>query len=201
MRFPAHAAAESKLDIFGTVVLGATTAVGGGVLRDVLLGITPPVMFVKPVYVAVALAASLGVFALEFTASAGWRTRPVRKIINGSIRWGSPFFSSAAATSRFPWLLRHAFLVIFIGTLTGVGGGILRDIFIRKIPSVLRKKVYAVAAITGGAVYYALLRAGAGEAAAMLCGMAIIILLSFWLPSTNGTCRAFPKKRSKKEYI
>jgi uncharacterized membrane protein YeiH len=117
----AMAAAESHLDIFGTVVLGATTAVGGGVLRDVLLGITPPVMFVNPVYVAVAFAASLIVFVLEYyhIGKAAAHASVSVKIINWFDTLGlAVFLISGCNVAISMGYFDNAFLVIFVGTLT-----------------------------------------------------------------------------------
>lgn len=173
-------AVESKLDIFGTIVLGATTAVGGGAIRDILLGINPPVLFLKPVYVIVAVAASLAVFMLEYFNVRAFKIHksPSVKIINYFDALGlSVFLIVGCNVAISMGYYANGFLVIFVGTLTGIGGGILRDLFVCKIPSVLKEKIYAIAAIAGGILYYVLLRVNAGEAVAMVCGMAAVILL------------------------
>ncbi len=176
----ATAAVKARLDIFGTIVLGATTAVGGGVMRDVLLGITPPVMFIKPIYVLIAFITSLAVFLLEYFHAA---TRPMRsvlyiRVINYFDAVGlSVFIISGCNSAISVGYFDNAFLVLFLGTLTGIGGGMLRDILICKIPNVLRKKVYAIAALAGAAVYYIMLYIGSDEIASMICGMAVVFLL------------------------
>ena len=71
----------------------------------------------------------------------------------------------------------NAFLCIFLGMTTGVGGGILRDVMCADIPGVLRKHIYAVAAIAGSGVFYLMARLVTGGTAAALCGMAVTVVL------------------------
>ena len=150
-------AIDHRLDLFGALILGAVTSVGGGMTRDILIGHTPPVMFTNPIYALTAVCVSLVVFALfYFLGDRISFTSPVtRQIINLSDAIGLGVFVTTGvdAILHSP-LADNAFLAIFVGTVTGVGGGLLRDIFVATIPAIFRKHIYAIAAILGAAGYY-----------------------------------------------
>ncbi len=150
-------AKKQKLDLFGAIVLGLTTAVGGGAIRDILLGYTPPIMFRDPIYAAVAAVTSLLAFALEKHSRVLEDSRKLSIILNTADTIGLGVFAASGInmviSSRYGG---NAFLAIFVGTITAVGGGILRDVLAGQIPMVLRKRIYAVAAILGSCLYYAL---------------------------------------------
>ena len=150
-------AIRRNMDIFGVIVLGVTTAVGGGMIRDILLGATPPAMFFHPSYVIVAVVTSLLVFLLMYFLRAKFDrySQTVDQWLNvfDSIGLGV-FVVAGVNTAANEGYGDLAFLSIFVGTLTGIGGGILRDILAGRIPVVLHKRVYAVAAIIGAMLYY-----------------------------------------------
>lgn len=149
--------AEKKMDIFGVMVLGVTTAVGGGMLRDLMLGATPPAMFRDSSYVCVAVIASLIVFITMYLQKdlIKKHTKLIDSLLNIFDAIGLGIFVIAGVnTAAVNGFFHMAFLSIFVGVITGIGGGILRDIFAGRIPVVLHKRVYAVAAILGAAGYY-----------------------------------------------
>jgi len=173
-------AMKRRMDIFGVVVLGASTAVGGGVIRDIILGITPPAMFLNPVYVGTAAVTSLALFALVYYRSNVWDSRymlfPV-KVINAFDSIGLGVFTVTGINTAINAGYRdNKFLMVFVGTLTGIGGGILRDLLAGVMPTVLQKKIYAIASITGGIVY-TILQKYINGTAAMLTGAAVIIVI------------------------
>lgn len=150
-------AIRRELDIFGAVVVGTVTAVGGGCIRDILLGQFPPMMFKTPVYAALAAALAIVVFTLEFiiTARKILESKTYETVVNIFDALGLAIFVvvgiNTAAKSGFG---ENAFLSIVVGVITGIGGGIMRDLFVGTIPMVLRKQVYALPAIIGGIIYY-----------------------------------------------
>lgn len=178
-------AIERRLDFFGILVLSIITAMGGGLLRDLILGITPPAMFRNYVYVATAILSSvvLLVFGSLFNK---WlnisRMQNLMRAINVFDAVGLGIFTiigmNAAMTAGFS---NNAFLMIFVGVTTGIGGGMLRDVLVGRTPQVLRKDIYAVAAIIGGICYYYLLKIEALPLAiAMFIGAGIIIVIRFF---------------------
>ena len=170
-------AVRKGMDVFGVTILGLTTAVGGGVVRDLLLGNTPPVTFREPVYALTALGVSLVVFL-----------KPVRTFLTGNHRHAAMLLqlSDSLGLALFTvsgvevaYLLGHAeslFLLTFGGVVTGVGGGVLRDIMAGRTPYIFVKHVYASAALAG-ALLCALLWPVIGQAASMLTGFAVIMII------------------------
>ena len=163
------------MDVFGVSILGLTTAVGGGVIRDLILGNTPPITFREPVYALTALGVSLIVFL-----------KPVRHFLTGSHRHAAVLLllSDSLGLSLFTvsgvqvaYQLGRAdslFLLTFVGVVTGVGGGVLRDIMAGSTPYIFVKHVYASASLVGS-LLCAVLWTRLGQAAAMLLGFAAIL--------------------------
>ena len=174
----AMAALEHEADIFGVIFLAVVTALGGGVIRDLLLGVTPPKMFVSYVYLAVAAVAALVVFADAYIRREKYRKHRDKLDTNNNkfdaVRL-AVFTVSGMNTAMQQ--SDNVLLILVLGMSTGVGGGMLRDMMINKMPKVLRKRVYAVASLLGGGVYYGLFALGVHETIAAVSGMALIIAL------------------------
>jgi len=155
----AMVAIQKKLDIFGVIVLGITTALGGGVIRDLLLGRVPPMMFQKPIYAILAtiFAVATFVFACIVGEVKGKQKELYASIINFLDAIGLGVFA-ATSVNMVLTNYEHAgiFLSVFMGTVTAVGGGVLRDMMSNEIPLILKKRIYAIAAIIGSVVYYIL---------------------------------------------
>ena len=173
-------AVQRRMDIFGVLVLGVCTAVGGGVIRDILLGITPPNTFRNPVYALVAALASALIF---FVGKSEPEIIISNRIQNLSLfnfldALGLGIFTvvgiNTAINAGFE---DNAFLQIFVGVTTGVGGGILRDLLSKTVPAVLKRRIYAVASIIGAATYFYMVKLSAGAPVAMLAGMLITVLI------------------------
>lgn len=179
----ATTAIRYKLDIFGTVVLGCTTAVGGGCVRDLILGSIPPAMFLKPIYVTVAVITSVLVFCLFYFDASVRELQTLRSpgylnFMNFIDALGLAIFVIVGCNGAFNMgYADNAFLVIFVGTLTGVGGGVIRDIFANKIPNLLRKKVYALAAIIGGILYYYMSIFGINTVISIFVTMFVVLII------------------------
>lgn len=173
-------AVKKRLDIFGILFLGVVTALGGGTIRDLLLGITPPKMFYNIEYVLIALISALTVFlAIRLTHGQGfWSGHVMDNLLTFSDALGLGIFAvigtQAGISAGYG---DNAFLCIFLGMITGVGGGVLRDMMCADIPFVLRKHIYAVASILGGGTYYLLIRLGVGSTISSLIGMSATVLL------------------------
>lgn len=152
----AMVAIDRGADIFGVVFLGATNAIGGGILRDSLLGRLPPVSFTDPVILVLAVGCPLVVFGAAWAAGQRYvRGRATVDTVNNLVdALGLGAFTVAgvraglAAATPLPW-----FFVLFLGLITGVGGGVLRDVMTGSTPFVLKKRVYALASIAGAAAY------------------------------------------------
>jgi len=171
-------AIDRKLDLFGVLFLGITVAVGGGMTRDVLLGFTPPSAFRNPVYVAVAAATALTVFLFAYFKRVEYKKHyhMMDQVINLLDAIGLGIFGVVGVETAMD--MGHEgnmFLCVFMGMLTAVGGGILRDIFSKTIPAVLQKRIYAVASIVGCIVYYVLRAMEAAAAPAMFIGMLVTV--------------------------
>lgn len=170
-------AIEKRMDIFGVITLGLTTAVGGGVIRDLLLGITPPVTFQKPIYAALAAVVSIIIFILaaKHTSFNGKRISEVCMLIMDSIGLG--IFTVIGTDTAYNVNPEYGiFLLVFVGVVTGVGGGIMRDIMAGNPPYVFVKHFYACASLIG-AVLYAIIRPYLGRPASMLLCTATVIIL------------------------
>ena len=175
---------EKRMDVFGVWLLAITTAVGGGMLRDLLLGNVPPVMFRNPLYVAVATATALLVFLVAYLGRVPFRNRAMIralywKAINAFDAIGLGMFTVIGVNTAIQGGHgANGFLRVFVGVVTGVGGGILRDVLAGVTPVVLYKRVYASASILGALVYVLLWRRMQGFVA-MITAAAVIILIRF----------------------
>ena len=153
-------AIEKNFDIFGAIVLGTVTAVGGGIVRDIILGYLPPMAFRKSVYAITAVVTSLAVFWIAYFF--GKRIQKhfdvYSQVINIFDSIGLSVFVIGGVNSAIACgFEENMFLTVFVATLTGVGGGVLRDIMAGRVPKILRKRVYALAAIIGSVLYYILI--------------------------------------------
>lgn len=173
-------AVKKRLDIFGILFLGMVTALGGGTIRDLLLGQTPPRMFYNVEYVLVALLSALTVFlVIRLTHGQSiWSNSVMDTLLTFSDALGLGIFAVIGTQAGIAaGYMDSPFLCIFLGMVTGVGGGVLRDMMCADIPFVLRKHIYAVAAILGASVYYLLIRLGASAPPASLMGMSATVAL------------------------
>lgn len=176
----AMVAVQKKLDIFGIMLLGVVTALGGGTIRDLLLGHTPPRVFYSGSYVALSIFSALVVF-LVFHMSKGrfsQFTGSMDAILTLSDALGLGIFAVIGARAGMTeGYGDNALLCIFLGMLTGVGGGVLRDMMCADIPFVLRKHIYAVAAIAGASVFYYTVSFGLDQSVASFIGMLTTFLM------------------------
>ncbi|MCQ2558588.1 MAG: TRIC cation channel family protein [Oscillospiraceae bacterium] len=168
---------RKQMDLFGVAVLGLTTAVGGGVIRDLVLGVTPPMTFRNPVYAVVAIAVSLVVFLPQVRRALQYVQHGYDLLLLGSDSLGLGIFTVVGVQGAFRvGMGDNLFLCIFVGTVTGIGGGIMRDIMAQERPVVFEKHFYGCARILG-ALFCALLWKPLGSVGAMFLGTALVVLL------------------------
>ena len=139
---------KHRLDVFGVCVLAFVAGNAGGVLRDVLIGATPPAALGGWQHVAISLLAGVITFL--------WHPRleRLRTPILLFDAAGLGLFS-VSGTQKALALGLNPFVAALLGMLTGIGGGMLRDVLVREIPTVLREDLYAVAALAGAGVVVA----------------------------------------------
>jgi len=150
-------AIRKGMDLFGVNILGLSTAVGGGCLRDIVLGVTPPLMLRDPTFALIAVATSTLFFAVLYfyRRQPSPRTRNLYRLVllyTDAVGLGVFTVSGVDAAIRaYPG--GSVFMLLFVALLTGTGGGILRDVMAGEMPSVLVKHIYAVASLAGACVY------------------------------------------------
>lgn len=165
-------AIERRLDLFGAVVLAGTTAVGGGIIRDLVLGRTPPQAFVNPYYVTVAFATACVMLIIVriIHKRTGRTINALLSVLNVCDAMGLGIFSvlgaDAAAQCGYG---ENLFLTVFVGVVTGVGGGVLRDLLAGRAPVIMRRDIYALCSIAGTLLFFFLRRALPVSTAMLLC--------------------------------
>ena len=168
---------QKKMDIFGVCILGLTASVGGGILRDLILNITPPAAFQNPAFAVTAILVSILLFIPSVRTAFEHRKwiNDVLILIMDSVGLGLfTVVGVQVATAAMPE--RTLFLITFVGVLTGVGGGILRDVLAGNMPYIFIKHFYACASIIG-AWTCALLWPVTGSVPAMAAGAVITVIL------------------------
>ena len=171
-------AIKAKFDLFGVIIIGCVTATGGGVLRDILIGEIPPMLFKEPYLGGIAAALSVVAFCfIYFKRKDFYRIDEKRERINNVFdSVGLAAFTVTGTELAFSHgISGNVLLSITIGVLTGVGGGILRDVLTGNPPYIFRKHVYAVVAIFGSVIYYVLRLYVLDTLVASAVSMAIIV--------------------------
>jgi len=160
----ASVAGGAHLDLFGVVVLGCVTAMGGGILRDLLIGAVPPAALKDRLYIPLAVVASLVTFVLH---------HPVGQIpswlLTGLDAAGLGLFCASGAVKALDYG-QNPVSAAFMGTLTAVGGGAMSAVLIGRVPAVLRVDIYAVAALLGATLVVLGVRRKLPTAPTMLVG-------------------------------
>jgi uncharacterized membrane protein YeiH len=166
----ATAGIRRGLDIFGVLVLSFAAACSGGIARDVLIGATPPAAFMDWRYLAASLAA--GLIAFQWHDRIERLAHPVR-LFDAA---GLALFAVAGAQKALAYDL-GAVMAALLGMLTGIGGGVARDLLLAQIPVVLRSELYAVAALAGAAIVVAGDRLSLSPVATAVTGAALCFAL------------------------
>lgn len=167
-----------KMDLFGVIILGICTAVGGGVIRDITLGITPPGVFGKPLLVLVAASVSVILFlpVVRRVFIRHEKLYDMMLLLMDSVGLG--LFTVVGVRTAYIAMSGEAgmLLVIFVGSISGTGGSILRDVMAGNVPFIFTKHFYACASIIG-AVVCGLMWKPLGETAAMMTGFALVLAI------------------------
>ena len=175
-------AVRHKMDLFGINVLAICTATGGGMVRDLIIGQVPPAMFRNPFYVVVAaLTANIVFLVIRQHHSL---PRRVSELYDHVLFWFDTLGLAAFTVDGVMAGIRagygdNLFLIVFLGLVTGVGGGILRDVLADQVPDVLRKHVYAISSIAGAIVMGLIVSHAGWEVAGMVAGAAAAVCLRF----------------------
>ena len=172
-----------NMDIFGVAILGVTTATGGGMIRDLILGQTPPATFSNPIYVLLSVIASIIVFILgvrhrlasDLVSESGRKIYELVMLISDSAGLGI-FTVVGVKVAIDAGFIENSFLIIFVAVVTGVGGGVLRDVFAGDRPYIFVKHIYACASIAG-AIVCALMWNIVGQNVSMAAGFAVVTLI------------------------
>ena len=196
---------KKEMDIFGVMILGTVTAVGGGITRDLILGKTPPTTFINPVYALVAMAVSLITF-IPFVRQLflmHQKRNEISMLVMDSLGLG--IFTAVGIGVAYEMTHFNILLFSFVGVITGVGGGVLRDMMAGQTPHIFVKHFYACASLIGALLIIVLIPI-CGITPAMLIGAAVIIILRFlaayyrWsLPRAHDLLKKQEPNQSKEE--
>ena len=162
-------ASAKHFDLFGAYVVGVTTAIGGGTMRDVLLGQSPFWM-------------SNSFYLICSAIALAWVIIFRKLLVRQNNTWflfdtiGLALFTVTGVektiTAGFPF-----WTAIIMGTLTGAGGGVLRDVFINEEPLIFRKEIYALACVLGGIAYFICARCGLSPVpSGIICGIVVFLM-------------------------
>ena len=166
----AFRAARHELDLLGVLVLAIATGVGGGIIRDVALGYTPPAAFQDEIYLLVCVVGGLVVFFAANKIAPRWNCVMAADAVGLSV-----FAAIGSAKSQMYGL--GGIGIIMMAAITATGGGLIRDVLVREIPAVLRADFYATAALLGGACFIAAGRLGYSQGTQLLCAITVTFLL------------------------
>ena len=150
----AQVAMQARLDFLGVLVVAFLPALGGGIIRDLLIGATPPNAIRDWRYPALAFAA--GTLAFIFHQTVRALPDDVVVVLDAA---GLSLFAVAGAEKALAFGV-HPFIAVLMGGITGVGGGVLRDVALTHVPAVLRTDIYATAALAGALVMVVAQRLG-----------------------------------------
>ncbi|WP_300680403.1 trimeric intracellular cation channel family protein [Nocardioides sp.] len=159
-------AVNRGMDIIGVLILAGTTGLGGGMMRDVLIGATPPAAFSDPWLLAAVAVAGLITFFFHPAISRAEATIEAIDAI------GLALFAVVGAFKALDYGL-DAVPAVLMGLLTAIGGGVLRDMLGNRLPDVFRSGLYATPAVTGAAIAVALVRADVSDGWAAFVGGAV----------------------------
>jgi len=161
---------RKQMDLFGVLVLGMVTAVGGGTLRDLLLGDIPPFSLKDETYIWIAAGISLFVFINR----ARFKVFEAPLLYFDAIGLGTfvVIGTTKALDFQLGWLG-----AVLMGVMTGTAGGLFRDVLANEVPLILRREIYASACVVGGGLLVALKLAGANHAFAALLAAGTVIII------------------------
>ena len=174
-------AMKKEMDIFGACVLGMTTAIGGGIIRDLILGVNPPLAFVNPMHAIIGLAVPAITYLPKIQkifARNEHKVQAISIMIADSVGLG--VFTVVGVNASFANIEDpNFFTAVFLGVITGVGGGVLRDVFSMNLPKIFVKHFYACASIVGAIVAFLIEKYFDIPLLASILGATVVITLRF----------------------
>ena len=168
-------ASAKKFDLFGAYVVGVTTAIGGGTMRDMMLGVSPFWM-TNMFYLICSAIALLWVIVfrklLVRQDNTWFLFDPIGLALFTVTGIEKTITTIGPSGEHFPF-----WTAIIMGTITGAGGGVLRDVFINEVPLIFRKEIYALACVIGGIAYYICHHLGLDSTlSAIICGITVVLM-------------------------
>ena len=165
---------EKRMDLFGVGIMGLVAACGGGVMRDLFLGRLPPAMFTNPVYALLAVSVSIVVFLpmIDKLLKQNGRVFEKLQLVADAVGLGV-FTAVGVSTAIEAGYAGNTFFCVFLGALTGAGGGVARDVLAGQPPYIFVKDIYACASIAGALLCALAYGALGEEAAVFLCCAAV----------------------------
>ncbi len=171
-----------KMDVFGVSVLGVTTAVGGGMIRDISLNMVPNSLL-EPVYIQVSIITTLILFIAVYFSKV--ESKGKHKIVYDNVMMAMDsvglgiFTAVGVAKGISNGYVDNTLLLVFLGTITGVGGGLLRDVMAGVQPYIFKKHIYACASMIGAFVYIWTYIAF-GEIKAMIFSTLVVVVIRYF---------------------
>lgn len=172
-------AIDKENDFFGVIFLAVITSFGGGMMRDIFIGNTPPAFFGMTLLVTVSVITATAVFLLAaiFKKQYVKHEKFIQTVNNYFDAAGLGVFVISGAKICIDLGYTNPFLIIIMGMLSGTGGSMTRDIIMNVVPGLLRKYIYMIAALAGAAVYYLLNLAGVSDIIAVPIGVVLIFVI------------------------
>ncbi len=172
---------RKRMDVFGNLALAIITAVGGGMLRDMLLGIAPPLVLQKPFCFMVAVATSIVLmiffyFKDKMTITKFLHIYSRMLLVSDTIGLGI-FTVLGINVAISVGYGDNVLIMLLVGMLTGVGGGMLRDVLARDIPMIFTQNIYAVSTLVGGAVYIFARSRISEYAYCVIIGLGVVLII------------------------
>ena len=184
----AIAGIRKEMDIFGINILAIVTATGGGIIRDIIIGKMPPTAFINPFFVLLAAITANVVFLFVYTTRKTGKKIPdkAKNIYDLVFFWCDTAGLAAftvdgvhAGLSLSGTIAANAFLVVFLGVVTGVGGGVIRDILSLEMPMIFVKHIYACASILGAIVMFVICSVTGSTAAGIMAGFFVTLVIRY----------------------
>lgn len=172
-------AVRRNLDLFGVVLVGSITSVGGGIMRDLFLGKFPPNIFSNVIVLIIAAITAIVVFVISYfnVDKFEYFEKRIESINNFFDAVGLATFSAIGTEMACELgFYDMAIFSISMGMVTGIGGGIIRDVLVDSTPYVLKKHIYALASIIGSTIYY-LIRINGNKIVALIVSIPIIVVI------------------------
>jgi uncharacterized membrane protein YeiH len=180
----AFAAMEKKLDPFGVLIISFATAIGGGTIRDVLIGEMPVAWLSNSTAIWVILAGA------AVTIFFGSYLKKLNKMLFLFDAMGLGLFTMIGIQKG----IAHGFstgICITLGTITGCFGGVLRDVLLNNVPLIFQKEIYASASIVGGLLFFLMLRLGVTDNLASVVSILIVFFIRVMAVELNWSLPKF----------